>query len=529
MTENQSSAASSSSRHALLVACGIFLSRIFGFLRERAIAHYFGNSNLADAFKAAYRIPNLLQNLLGEGVLSASFIPVYAALIAQKKVDEAFELAASIFWLLFGIVFFISILGVIFAPNLIPLIAPGFSGDTLVITIRLVQILFPGTAILVLSAWCLGILNTHSKFFLSYSAPVIWNLTQIIVLLFTAQRFFGVDLVKSLAWSLLLGSFLQFLIQLPQVLKYVPNLWPRLHLGASAHTVIRNFFPVLFSRGVVQFSAYVDIWLASLLPTGAVSSMSFAQMLYLLPVSLFGMSISAAELPAMSKAQGTSDEINNQLRMRISSATARIAFFVIPSVAVFLVLGDVLIGSVFQTGAFHHDNTLDVWKALAGSSIGLLAATMGRIYSSAFYALKDTKTPMRFAVIRVVLTMILGYIMGIKLPGILQVSPMWGLAGLTSSAGIAGWLEFLLLRHYLCKRIGEVHLGKVFLAKLWTIALLSAAASYALYHFILLGRLGLHVFLAGGFDLFVFLIFYMGLAVIFKIEQVQMITKRFRK
>jgi putative peptidoglycan lipid II flippase len=283
----------------MLIASGIFLSRIFGFLRERAIAHYFGNSDLADAFKAAYRIPNFLQNLLGEGVLSASFIPVYAQLVSLKKEKEAHELAASIFWLLFGVVFSISIFGVLFAPQLIPFIAPGFQGEKLTVTIKLVQILFPGTALLVMSAWCLGILNTHSRFFLSYSAPVIWNLTQIAVLLFAAQRFMGFDLIASLAWSILLGSLLQFLIQLPQVFKFVPSLWPKFELSTAVRTVIRNFFPVLFSRGVVQVSAYVDIWLASLLPTGAVSSMSFAQMLYLLPVSLFGMSISAAELPAM--------------------------------------------------------------------------------------------------------------------------------------------------------------------------------------------------------------------------------------
>ncbi len=528
MTETSNTSPQASSRHAFLVASGIFLSRIFGFLRERAIAHYFGNSNLADAFKAAYRIPNFLQNLLGEGVLSASFIPVYAQLMAQNKVKEANELAASIFWLLFGVVFSLSLLGVIFAPHLIPLIAPGFSGETLSITIRLVQILFPGTAILVLSAWCLGILNTHSKFFLSYSAPVIWNFTQIVVLLWAAQRFIGVDLIESLAWSLFLGSFLQFLVQLPQVFKHVPSLWPSFKIGANARTVIKNFFPVLFSRGVVQVSAYVDIWLASLLPTGAVSSMSFAQMLYLLPVSLFGMSISAAELPAMSKVQGTSEEVNALLRNRILSGTQRVAFFVIPSVVVFLILGDVLIGGVFQTGAFHHDNTLDVWRALAGSAIGLLAATMGRIYSSAFYALKDTKTPMRFALIRVTLTVVLGYLMGIRLPVYLQVPPMWGLSGLTASAGIAGWIEYLLLRNALGKKIGLIQFKKSFIVKLWSLALVSGAISYLVYHYALIPAFGTHVFISGVTDLFIYSVLYLILAMIFKIEQVQMITRKLK-
>jgi len=520
-----------------LVASGIFLSRIFGFLRERAIAHYFGNSDLADAFKAASRIPNLLQNLLGEGVLSASFIPVYAQLLSLNKEKEARELAASIFWLLFGVVFSLSLFGVIFAPQLIPLIAPGFTGEKLVTTTKLVQILFPGTALLVLSAWCLGILNTHAKFFLSYSAPVIWNFTQIAILLFAGQVMAGVHLITALAWSFLIGSLLQFLIQLPQVFKCVPSLWPTLRhglrsslkLSTSTRTVVQNFFPVLFSRGVVQVSAYVDILLASLLPSGAVSSMSFAQMLYLLPVSLFGMSISAAELPAMSKVQGSLDDIHRLLRERIVSGTSRIAFFVVPSVVVFLILGDALISSVFQTGAFHHDNTLDVWRALAGSSIGLLAATMGRVYSSAFYALKDTKTPMRFALIRVSLTIVLGYLMGLKLPVVLNLNGMWGLTGLTASAGIAGWIEFWCLKTSLNKRVGATDFKKYFLIKLWGMAFMSGGLAYLIYHHFFLSFLGLNVFLAGVLSLLSFSFSYILLALVFKVEQVDVIIRKLKK
>ena len=521
--------ASTHSKNAFLVASGIFLSRIFGFLRERAIAHYFGNSFLADAFKAAYRIPNLLQNLLGEGVLSASFIPVYAQLIVQKKTKEANQLAASIFWILFCVVFSLSLLGAIFAAELTAFIAPGFSGETLSVTIDLVRILFPGTAILVLSAWCLGILNTHSKFFLSYSAPVIWNLTQIVVLLFMAQKAMGVALIEALAWSLLFGSFLQFAIQLPQVFKFTAHLWPTLKLGVSEKAVIKNFFPVLFSRGVSQISAYVDIWFASLLPVGAVSSMSFAQMLYLLPISLFGMSISAAELPAMSRAQGSQEEINEALKERIVSGSSRIAFFVIPSVVVFLVLGDVLIGLVFQSGAFSHNNTLDVWRALGGSAVGLLAATVGRIYSSAFYALKDTKTPMRFAFIRVFLTIGLGYLMGIRLPEYLHISSMWGLTGLTASAGIAGWIEFFLLRNALSKRIGDIHIPARLILKLWTISLFSGGLAYLLYKIVFITKLELHVFFAGALDLFIFSATYIVLAVLLKIDQVQVITQKIQR
>ena len=156
---------------AVFVAAGIFVSRIFGFVRERALSHYLGNSDASGAFRAALRIPNLLQNLLGEGVLSASFIPVYARLLAEGKREEASRVARAVATLLVLLASVITLLGVSFAPQVIGLLAPGFSGDVRALTVTLVRILFPGTALLVLSAWCLGVLNSHRRFFLSYASP----------------------------------------------------------------------------------------------------------------------------------------------------------------------------------------------------------------------------------------------------------------------------------------------------------------------------------------------------------------------
>ncbi len=178
----------------------------------------------------------------------------------------------------------------------------------------------------------------------------------------------------------------------------------------NVRTVIRNFVPVFFSRGVSQVSGYVDQLLASYLPTSAVSSLSVAQALYTLPVSLFGMSISAAELPAMSSALGTDEEVAGTLRQRIASSTRRVGFFVVPSAVGFIALGDVITATIYQTGKFHHADSVRVWAILAGSGIGLVASTVGRLYSSAYYALRDTRTPLRFAIVRVILTTVLGYL-----------------------------------------------------------------------------------------------------------------------
>ncbi len=295
---------------AFAVSAGILLSKVIGLVRERVFAHYFGNSDAADAFRAAFRIPNFLQTLFGEGVLSASFIPVYARLRAEERHEEATRLAESIFAILFFITSLLTLVGVFATPWLIDAIAPGFHREKRQLTIRLVQILFPGAALLVISAWCLGILNSHRKFFLSYAAPVIWNVAQITSLLWKGGHVTEPRLAIVLAIACVIGSGLQFAVQLPTVMGFLRPLHGKLTLRTEhVKTVTRNFLPVFVSRGVVQISAYVDSVLASFLPTGAVSALGYAQTLNSLPVSLFGMAISAAELPAMSSALGTHEEI----------------------------------------------------------------------------------------------------------------------------------------------------------------------------------------------------------------------------
>ena len=451
-------------RHASLVATGILLSRIAGLVRDRVFAHYFGISDAADAFKAALRIPNFLQNLFGEGVLSASFIPVYAGLLAKDERDQADDVAAAVFCLLSLVISLLVLIGVLVTPFLIDAIAPGFKGAKRELTIDLVRILFPGAGMLALSAWCLGILNSHRRFFISYTAPVIWNLMMIISLVVFGGSFEQFPLAKILAWGSVAGSLLQFGVQLPSVTRLLHRF--RVSLGLSmegVRTVVRNFVPVFFSRGVVQISAYVDALLASFLPTGAVAALANAQTLYLLPVSLFGMSVSAAELPVLSSATGETNEVNAYLQKRLNAGLRQIAFFVVPSAMAFFALGDVIVGAIYQTGQFTRQDSVYVWGILAGSGIGLLATTLGRLYTSMYYALKDTVTPLRYAMLRVFLTAGLGYVCALPLPPALGIDPRWGVAGLTASAGFCGWLELVLLRNSMEDRIGKTGLpGRVY-------------------------------------------------------------------
>jgi putative peptidoglycan lipid II flippase len=460
---------------AFLVGSGILLSRLAGLIRQTMMARYLGAALAADAFNAAFRIPNMLQNLFGEGVLSASFIPEYAGLLGKGDEEEATRLAGAVAGMLALVSAIIVLLGVITAPWLVAVIANGFTGAKRDLTVRLTRILFPGAGLLVFSAWCLGILNSHRRFFMSYTAPVVWNLAMVATLIFFHKGHSDIDLAVYLAYGSVVGSALQFGIQLPQVLSLAHGVRPRLTAAAtSVRNVFRNFVPAFVGRGVVQLSAYVDAWLASYLGNGAVSSFTYAQAIYVLPISLFGMAISAAELPAMSRAVGTTAEIGAYLRGRLSDGLDRIAYFIVPSVVALFALGDLIVHLLYESGKFQRGNTVWVWEILIGSTVGLLASTMGRLYSSTFYALRDTRTPLRYAVVRVVLTTVLGYVFALVLPGMLGVDPKLGAAGLTASAGLAGWVEFYLLRREMDKRIGQTRLIPSRMARLWAAGIAAA-------------------------------------------------------
>jgi putative peptidoglycan lipid II flippase len=515
----------STTRHAFLVGAGILISRIIGVLRQRIFAYYFGTSAVADVFSAAFRIPNFLQNVFGEGALSASLIPVYAGLLAKGDEEEANRVANAILTLLALLTSILVLLGVLLTPYMIGFIAPGFEGEKREMTIRLVKILFPGAGLLVLSAWCLGILNSHRKFFLSYSAPVIWNCAIIAALVLFGNRVEQNKLAEITAWGSVIGSALQFSIQLPTVFFLIKQIRPVFDFASeSVRTVVRNFFPVFFSRGVVQISAYIDAIIASFLGDGPTSLLQYTQSLYTLPVSLFGMSISAAELPAMASAVGDDVEVSSQLRKRLNEGLKRIAVFIVPSSMAFLAFGDVLAASVYQTGKFGHKDVLYVWGTLAGASVGLMASTLGRLYSSTYYALRDTRTPLKFAIIRVILTTVLGYICAVYVPPMLGLEIQWGTVGLTLSAGIAGWVEFVLLRRSLNQKIGKTGLPVDFVAKLWLAAAISAALGWAIK--IAVGS-SLHPVLVALLVVIPYGTTYFLMAAAFKVKEARAVIDRF--
>jgi putative peptidoglycan lipid II flippase len=239
--------------------------------------------------------------------------------------------------------------------------------------------------------------------------------------------------------------------------------------GVAQHVaiVMQNFGPAVLGRGVVQISAYVDTLIASYLPTGGQSSLGYALTLYNLPVSLFGMSVSAAELPEMAGGAGADDERKAWLRERLRIGLRQIAFFVVPTTWAFVFLGHVVVGALYQSGRFTAADTDYVWAILAGCSVGLLATTLGRLYSSTFYALHDTRTPSRFALVRVGTNVALGWFLALRAPALLGLEERWGAAGLTIAFSATGWLEFALLRRSLVRRIGSPEPNRGYLSRLW--------------------------------------------------------------
>jgi len=444
---------------ALAVGAGILLSRIAGLLRERVLAHYLGLLPAADAFRAALRIPNLLQNLLGEGVLSASFIPVYAGLRAAGRPEDAARVARAIGTLLALVASALALLGVVAARPLVEVLAPGFEAGKRELTVHLVQILFPGVALLVMSAWCLGVLNSHRRFFLSYVSPVLWNAALIAAAIAAGRRLAGRDgdIAVWIAWGAVAGSAAQFAVQLPTVARLLGSLRPSLAArDPGVQSTLRAFAPVLLGRGSVQLSGYIDQLLASYLGAGIIAAISSAQTLYLLPVSLFGMAVSAAELPEMASTTGGDAVRAEHLQRRLRSSLRRVVFLVVPSAVAFVAIGRSIVALLFQTGRFSAADTRTVWIILAGSALGLSAGTQGRLLGSAFYALGDPRPPLHAALVRVAITGALGWAFALPLRAALGYDAIWGAFGLSASAGFAAWIEFLLLRRWLAQRIGGV-------------------------------------------------------------------------
>lgn len=460
------------------IATGILLSRLAGFVRDATLAFFFGAGAHADVFRTVLRGPNILQNLLGEQTLSASFIPVYSRL-ADEDPRAAGRFAGAIFGLLLVVVSVLVLLGVLLARPIIALVAPGFLADAAAVAagtssvdrfelaVRTVRWIFPMVGLLVLSAWALGVLNSHRRFFLPYVAPVAWN-TAIVAALVGAASWAGGatddQLLIAACVGALAGAALQLLVQVPAVTPLLRGF--RLSLSPRVPGVpaaLRAFAPLVAARGVVQLSDYLDMLLASFLAIGAVAALGWAQTLYVLPVSLFAMSVAAAELPEL--ARQTDAAAGEAFRARVTSGLRRVAALVAPTTVGYLAFGFLIVGAIFRRGSFGQADNWLVYAILFAYSLGLLATTASRVLANAFYALGETRSPARVAVVRVVCSAATGAALMLWLDRYpLSVLP-WeqepselrlGGVGLALGSALGAWLELVLLRREMRRLRGAV-------------------------------------------------------------------------
>lgn len=483
---------------AVLVAAGILSSRLIGLVRNKFLGHYFGVSPHLDVLNMALRAPNFLQNLLGEGTLSAAFIPIYSRLLHEERREEAGRFAGAIFGLLLAATGGLALLGVLLARPITAVLAMGFlddqgAVDRFELTVQAVRIIFPMTLFLVLSAWALGVLNSHRRFFLPYFAPVLWNVAIIAALVWAGgwegggrPSLAALDrLLFAACWGALAGGALQFLVQMPAVLRLLRGF--RLSLSRRTPGVgeaLRAFGPVLAGRGVVQLAGYLDVFLAGFLADGAVSALGFAQTLYLLPIGLFGMSVAASELPELAR-MGKADAARaGALLERVRRSLRQMAVLNAPTAVGYLAFGYLIVALLFRGGKFGEQDNWLVYLVLCGYTLGLLASTSSRLLQNTFYALGETRVPARIAALRVTVSAALGGVLMVLLDrySVAGLAPgegpgealRLGAVGLALASGVGAWLELLLLRRALAGRVEGSFLPAREMAKMIGLALAAA-------------------------------------------------------
>ena len=442
----------SGSRGASVVFAGILISRALGLVRTTLFARYFGASAEADAFNAAFKIPNAVRNLLGEGTLSASFVPVYSRMLGRADERGARTLAAAVLGFLLAGVSVLTLIGIASAPLLTSVFAPGFDSARAELTTRLTRVLFPMTGLMVLSGWCLGVQNSHRRFFWSYASAALWSVAQIALLLWSGKQAESMaQLAWWLAWATLIGSVLQVSAQLPEVFRLVGALRPTLDRTADGvMQTLRNIGPVVIALGVVQISSLIDLQIASYLPSGSASSMSYANLIALLPVSLFGVSVAASSLPEFSRDSGGARE--DALLERLRGGWQRILFYIVPCAAVFMAYGDLCVGLLLRNGRFGASEQHAVHLVLAGFSVGLVSFASVKLLASAHYALQDYKTPLRASISSLVVSAIAS--IGLAYP--LRHS-VWGAAAIALGSALGSFVNLSVLVRGLQARLGPLY------------------------------------------------------------------------
>jgi len=436
-----------------VVGSATLLSRIFGFIRDVVIAWFFGAGLSSDAFFVAFRIPNLLRRLFAEGSLSIAFIPVFTDTLTNRGKDEAFEMARSAVRLLSVLLVVVAIAGILLSPLIIRIIAPGFtdSPEKLSVTIFLTRIMFPYIFFIGMVALSMGILNVLGHFAAPALAPVFLNIS-IIGSVFLISPHMD-NPVTGLAIGVVIGGILQLSLQVPFLIKKGFYFWQKakiFHPGLKKVGLL--MFPTIFGAAVYQVNILVGTLLASLLPEGSISYLYYADRLVQFPLGIFAIATATAVLPSISRQAAKKDL--QAVRETFEYAMKLVFFITIPSMVGLIVLRDPIVALLFKRGAFDAKTTHLTAYALLYYSVGLWAFSAVRIVVSTFYALQDTKTPVRIAVISVCANILLGIVL---------MGPM-GHGGLALATSLASMLNLGLLVRALRTKLGTVGLKTILMS-----------------------------------------------------------------
>ena len=496
-------------RSAGIVSLAVFGSRILGLIRDQVFAAFFGAGFLNDAFQVGFRIPNILRDLFAEGALSAAFVKTFTDYTEKKREDEAWRLASLVMNALAIVLSVISLIGILFAPQIVSLIAPGFPPEKAALAATMTRIMFPFIMLVALAAVAMGVLNTKRHFGIPASASTMFNVGSIIAGLACAYWLSGggwtapedpTSVPQAPAqWALigmsigtLVGGGLQFLIQVPSLRRVGFRFRAAVSfVDPGVRQVMRLMGPAIIGTAATQVNVLINTFYSSGI-AGGPSWLGYSFRLMQFPIGLFGVAIGTATLPTISRFAARGDITN--FRSTLSSSIGLVFLMTIPSACGLIVLGRPIVALLFEHGAFDASDTEMVTIALASYSVGLAGYAAIKVLSPAFYALDDARTPMLISLASIGVNALAGYYLREWFSGF-GVTPEnpsgYGHAGLALSTSCVALVNFLALVIFMRRRIRRIE-GRRILSSLVRIGAASAvlsAASYATYAW-LFGVLG---------------------------------------
>jgi putative peptidoglycan lipid II flippase len=435
-----------------IMSVATFISRILGYVRDMIFALYFGATGTSDTFFAAFRIPNLLRELFAEGSMSSAFIPVLTEYRQKHGEDEANRLVKITFSFIIIVVGIICILGIIFSPAIVAVIAPGFLGspEKFSLTVLLTRIMFPFLLFISLAALVMGALNTKKVFFIPALAPATLNITLIFSIIFFESR--AQQPLTAAAIGVMAGGFVQFAFQLPSFFrnKYKLGFDTTFgHPGLKKMSIL--LIPATLALSVGQINIVVSNILASFLPSGSITYLFYAMRLVQFPIGIFGVAMGMAVLPMLSEHAVKGDY--EKLREDFSFALRLLFFITVPAMAGLIALREPIVNILFQRGKFDYAATVGTAQALLFYSIGIWSIVGVRVITASFYSMQDTSTPFKVAIVALVANILFSVIL---------MRPLKH-SGLALANALASGVNFCILFFFLRERLGRVD-GKRILA-----------------------------------------------------------------